>query len=640
MQLRFTIADFEDRLKPRNTTWRPNFLVVGFNEWLDSRPLYLTAKQLALKKEYKLNASLPRSDDARFAMPALLCYFVITQQTDKGLQCEQRAAKAIIADCAALRPTKPDAPMRVELQNRLGEVVCAFNLHISEFRVEDRERKMLESQEASNAEALAVLAKVHADHMSEAQAQFERIFRYWHEGTQNQFVFQDFNILGPRPLCCFLDTRIQATNEAYWLHMYRLVMRLGKADRHERLDTPNLKTWSALTVREQLSVMVDMCIIGANNSTYLSDWVESTSGGRRGAEDFSTTGFNSSDCEDDADFIHYCFRTFRQGGPYKHYALAKMHKLAQRYECVLALSTVNRPSMGHEPSGKSLTAHMTTLFLHKAFLLGRLLPDADHKVQLGALRDAETKAGHMDTKTSGYEHEEELPMVLVGEGTGFLCPHGLAGKKPPKLTDCSKTRLYQSKDDNTVFLLYHLVGITNYFLDAGINIPTVGFSYATHFNPQLGFPEDGFVYGVLYSHMMAAHEFIQILPLTPLPNLKQTRALCTAAARNRLLFPPLWMSEDGRVPSRAMHKGVVLAPNLDDIELSVVLDEQRRTKMAMKENKFARDMAYNMLPPADFYQSRREFGEAMLGWDYVQLHGDLFVCIVYFSVGKLAKLGE
>lgn len=181
MQLRFTVADFQDRLKPRPSSWRPNFLVVGFNEWLDSRSLYLNARHLKKQegKEYTLTGSLPRgSDESQLAIPALLCFYVVVQQTDKGLQCEQRAAKAIVADCVSLLARDSEAPLDVELKNRLGETVCSFKLFVKEFKTEVVERTLLRQNKLiSTASALQALSDVHRAHLADFQTQFEEVRR-------------------------------------------------------------------------------------------------------------------------------------------------------------------------------------------------------------------------------------------------------------------------------------------------------------------------------------------------------------------------------------------------------------------------------------------------------------------------------
>jgi hypothetical protein len=475
---------------------------------------------------------------------------------------------------------------------------------------------------------LNALSELHKNHTKNAQNEFNEMFSNQFEGTENMFVFQDYNFFHVRPLCCFLDIKLQPSNENYWVHMFDLVMKLYKSDNNIDIKLDDKILWGKMNVTEQLSIMVDMCIIIANNVTYLGDFIERPNGKVEYREDFANINENSGDCEDMANFISYVFRTFRATGPYVHYALHKLHQLSFRYECILALSTVNRPSMRGEDES-SYTAHMTTYFVHKRFLLDSMIVKGEFKEDIKKLYEYENEHGYLNLKTDEFEISEILPLVLRGEGTGDLEATGKKQNKNPKLSPNAKVKMYQAMDNNSVFLIFALIGITNFFIyhkAFPVNIPTFAFTYERSNNTKLNpnFTEDGYVYGVVHSDLMQNQSAIRFISLLAFQEFETFKSLSRVSARNKFMYPPLYKEDNGSFASRTDNK-MIISPNIKKSKIEKMLYEYKDKTI------YSSNIAYNFIPPSEFYEYRKKLKNDIEEIEHVDLHGELSVVIAYFK---------
>ena len=746
LKISFSIRSFISYLNPRHQksfVTYDNFIVIGLNEWFDSHQLvYIQEKDLQplssssfqkkpkqneyLEEEqqiYTVSGKLQKGDNNRenhLAIPELLCQYVILQENRFEIPCCQRSSNCVLLDWTFIKnPGKlPKILPMTKMLNKLKELVCQFQITIHNIEMDpliltiicngNQERKCNTTEEAGK-----ILAKIHQTHMSTMSRDFHTFFRCCHPDTDDIYVFQDINFWGGRPLLCYLDTKVQPSNEAYWVHLFGVVMRLYIFDAQME-SLPDEKTlWQHMSVDEQLSILVDMCIIGANNSIYLGDYVESpVNGFRKGSmacsDDFSSLRYNTGDCEDCSNWVHYCFRTFRRSGPYNHYALSKLHKLAYRYECILVLSGVNKPSMsdtfGIGGECESYMAHMTTLFIHKDLLLENILkgtmslgemkktnPNENIVESLNELIARERKDGHLKRDTSdefvvnntdGTQSRSKLPMVFVGEGTGYLNPNGVDRVKFPKITKSGKIRLYQSRTNNTTFMRLHFVGITNYFVQNGINISTFVMTYDPAKWKESSSFEKGFIYGVQYSDVMAPNPDMIFVPMSGFASvtkenntLKDIMNLCKIEARRKLPYPPLWRNNENTQQQQQRQQITIERNKKTDSEITTssgssnsssnssnsssstlyrnaccrkitlpknmlipacinqrCLDELYQSRMKMTPPNTAKKIGYNMILPWVFYKTRYMYYEDILWWEYEQLHDDLSIFIVYFSI--------
>lgn len=753
LKITFSISSFVSYLSPRKHQKEfvayDNFISIGLNEWFDSaQVIYILEKDLLLStttttttatatipQYYTLSGKLQKGDSNRenhLAVPEVLCQYIILQKNRFEVPCCQRSSNSILLDWTFIKnPGKlPKVIPLVKMMNKLKEVVCQFQVTVHKIEIDPLIFNIIPNNSSSSSSSSGsgsstsrdvgkILTKLHQSQAGAACATFRKLFKCCHPGTSDIYVFQDINFWKARPLFCYLDTKVQPSNEAHWVHIFQIVMRLYVFDNQlEKIPSDEKTLWMQMSVSEQMSILVDMCIIGANNSSYITDFVESPPKGNlvtpeiTSLDDFSSLRYNAGDCEDCSNWIHYCFRTFRRSGPYKHYALNKLHKLSHRYECVLNLAGVNKPSMSMTEDGfatigeecDSYMAHMTTFFIHKDFLLQNMLrglkslanmklgagnATAIDKTVLSALEELieqESKCGYLDRDTSSEfvvvvgdtsnnsSNPAHLPMVLVGEGTGFLNSNGVSRVKFPKLTDGGKVRLYQGRSDNNTFMRLHFIGITNYFLQNNVNIPTFAMTYDPLTWKDESSLENGYVYGVRYSDLMTATPNVIFVPLTGFPVSTATEGSTTTKAakdalkkiinlgkidaRSKHPYPALWRNEKGP-PSSFVNESKVKKENGNSNSSSSSssssssccrwltspkgitipscitqkhLDELFSSRMKLSPPMTGKGIGYNMISPWIFYKTRYMYIEDVLWWEYEQLHEDLSIFIVYFPI--------
>jgi hypothetical protein len=372
-----------------------------------------------------------------------------------------------------------------------------------------------------------------------------------------------------RPLNVFLMVEPEPTNEEHWQQRFEYVMAQKQVEYGvlEKYNTNHVIFYmEKMDAREQHAVYAEMMPAVSVNTTYVSDYILELDGTLTPSDDWSNICEACGDCDDSSGATYESTMAFlRCGaelkGQFKNEALAYMWKyMACRYICNLVLSALNRPWLSQD----AVCCHLTALFLHKAWQFSHIaqdmIPDKETRDNLCFLREIEDHRGNLTTTITYKKKTTEQPMMLMGEGTGYIYPYSADDYYPPTQEKWQprilkdglvwpyiRKRMYHSK--NWKFHMRYIMAFTNYYIEhpeLPVNLPSFYFTYANGKEPNIQYDERGIDAEHMYLENRTPQKRpIRLVPQVQLIHLENSVEVMRNVAKDKFRHTPFYVFKKG-----------------------------------------------------------------------------------------------
>lgn len=467
-----------------------------------------------------------------------------------------RQSKVIVCYMDQLK--KKDT-FQISLANKNKQVLYEFTVKVQYISWNGLDRFIGTDWEGTRESAKKKEFKITSKFRKDAMEN-DSIFDTFGKGMENYDVFSSHAFNGPKPINSFLFIQPQESNEMYWIRLLEYVIILRKTEIASTFTGSTVEFFKTLDLREQVSILMDMCCSVSVNTTYLTDYILGTDGILEKTDDFSHICFGSGDCEDLSVFTYYSFMTFRTFGyetGYSHEVLKYLHNISTKFEMLLTVAALNHP----QAQKRSICLHMCVLLITKKWLLDHVYV-LDSNVKKGEIDDGiklikeyEEKNGNLNLEILNGTKKESLPNVLFGESTSFIYPYqtedyvtkGLDKKKEYKRYAGVRRRQYQSKD--YIFHERYITTITNYFIKhpaIQVNLPTLWFTYNE--KSKRGGLTKGIESWDLYKQNQKDYADIKLIPQAHLADFPQSVGLIENLSTEKLPYTKLFYNETTSYP--------------------------------------------------------------------------------------------
>jgi hypothetical protein len=587
---------------------RRPYLLFGLNDWFESPKLHreFLTEQICKNgkknflQEFTLRGGVQESNKEHldhYFMGALQVSLLVPIASKKYRKCMQRHGKCVIAwvDWLAAGQSK----FHVKLHNKWyeDEVLCEFDLEITELEMP---RTLKDLCAKNNSRELR--HKLYEEMTAEMKYMRERLndvtakLNCLDEEDRRKSLFSSHNFFGERPINNWLYSRLRASNEELWDNWFNTVMLYKRTEMGLDSELSNEDLFWKLSAHEQMVILVDICCLVSVNATYLRDLILRGDGSldQEKSDDYSDNiQEGGGDCEDLFKEILLVLETFMKSSPFKNRALEELRRRVQRYVCLGALADINTAKYG-DPVTTGL--HITGVLMHKKllFMLTKVMLSGklSHESEIIAsrveddfykLREIEEEAGNLETSVVNNHEKQELPLVLMMEGTQFFNPYPIQYNPPNEETVDKELafegwryrdflaphrRNYQSPDYQ--LLVKYWAFYTNYFIEHPVfpvNLPT--FMVSTVRRGECTWDKGIYVEDLL-SYNLSERERkklgddvcdVVIFPSSSLRDLKRSRRAMRYTAMDKFMNCPLVM-RNGVVESRVQNDTRDVVPNI------------------------------------------------------------------------------
>jgi len=610
------------------------YIIIGFSENVNSHENIPTSNRSSIydSNSYELFGYVEKNqlDNA-----CLLLYVFHPQESCESTDSYvyQRVCEKKIEYCTNLEKKN----YKISCLNKLKEEIAKIILEIFEIKNDTLTNKSQARTRGHNNDQkyMKRFKMPYDDQRIYEKKMYEFInnnFKYIWEDTKHMTLFNDnFSFFGNTPFYHFEDITIKETNEEYWQKLFDQVLFMNYMSETNTLLKSGSKKefWNSLSTKEKLSILIDMIILPSSASYYLSDFVQRV---KRRTEDIKYVEdfcviFNcwSGDCEDLMQFAMVMFKMFKFC-KFKNEELKALQTLTHYYILFFTLCCADRASTGSKK--KSLSGHMCGLLLRKGLV-------RDNTV----IRDENDKK-IFDTIFKEYSEPENLPDILIVEGTGFVkgC---MIDKTVPRLDtkkwgmqESIKERITISKD-SMPFYLYAFEVLTNHFIDHthSLNIQSFILTYKPSFNNKKGtkYNESQRFYGVEIRDIFENSDMIQFVPT---PKIDEDLISTTKKiSKMKLQIPPCFL-KDGDFLSKYHADNVhpiVSNDELSAIDSFVQKNYDIRTNEMVHFDKKSERLDYMLVPPRNLISTLKNIPKntRIPNIQKVQLFSDLFVYVVW-----------
>lgn len=567
-----------------------------------------------------------------------------------------RVSESIIDFCTSIKEGKKV----VYLNNKLGEIVS--ECEISFIKVNTNSS----IQTGGKEDILKILTEPilkQKAHEMEMYKFLQEKFKYNFKGTKTFTLFNDyFSFYGKCPFYGFASFEVRESDPRYWQTIFEdvLLLKYGVECKEKDKITPK-DYWKSLSYKERLSLETDAMSLISASTYYLADFVQpitsnigkfgsikKTKSGMKYTEDFCPIhGCWSGDCEDLSQFELYMRKAFREclGITKEEYPMLHWYQyMSTFYLSVFALCGVDRAST--EASNKQLSAHMCVLLIRKSllrkgkkvFLFGKEL-DLEFYRQFVEHHPEEPK------EFSIVGHNEEIPNILVCEGTGFV--KSIFSKESPKsvkddvsLQEAVKDRVYML-EGSIPFYLYVFEILFNDIIDFGLmNVQSFVLTYDPQQNSKIieGAKDDSFIYGVKVEDMLKHPEDI-VFVATPLI---QEDHMNVSKKLAKLQFPYPYTSlsdapskyERHELPVTRMYVKDEVSPIMSDTEWLKLVSTYKNEIITIEELRKNQLLSYLLCPPRSLETTLSTLNDA--GYNtklqFLKLLSDMFVVVIWIKM--------
>jgi hypothetical protein len=563
MQISFVIKNIKNLLPKSNDESKSDmfslkddpYILIGFNEIIQNTQLLKIPLTTQSNQIHTISGDLNFDNLNNNIFSCIITSLYVPILKHRQFLEYSRQGKEIVY---YLDEVNKGSGREVLLKTKDGDIMCSFDIVIVSLLMDKMNfmqnimktwsttRKKLKFQLREETEYFKQNCRSKASTFSEFGDNMERF---------DTFTTHAFG--GERPTNSFLFFELQQTNEKYWIQSFEYIMMIKKTELGMSNSEDSVILFEKMSVREQLTVYVDLVSAISVNTTYLSDYILKPDGSLKTTDDHSNIEEGSGDCEDHALSILYNVKMFQKCNDqtktgFTNKALKTIYLLSTLYECGLTLCGLNTSPQ----KGLTLVCHMAILFLFKPWMLNNLaFGERDMLIPESNLNDIIMYENDVVSRAKLSIDVKSLPIVLFGEGTTFLYPYqtddyvttNLDEKdiKTLKLNAISR-RSYQSKENQ--YHLRYILFITNFFIEhtvCPVNIPTLYFTYK---RKERGALIKGVISDDLYLQNHQVSSNILLTPQSHLRKLGDSTQLLKLTSLDKFGFTPLFISDKTDTP--------------------------------------------------------------------------------------------